>query len=287
MTIRTMHYSLLRAFSDELRGESLNVGLIAFGSNGPRVVIASPISRLRALHPNFAAIDPLSWSAELESVLREFTSIEEQLRHAQIVGGAIRCDALLGRIELGENDSEEEAIQKILYRFVEVPEKTVVIEKAARQQGSRLQSQLKSWFRRAKLFSSNASDLANRKVVSDFPVVAEDDLFADFALKNGSIHIIETLDLRGLERVTKSSQGQASLKAILLDQARTRLPSTSRRIAVIAADDYSQVRSSVNILSHYADDVVQIESAADQQRFASFIAESLHVKQVLPSISTS
>ncbi len=286
MTNRTMHYSLLRAVSDELRGESLNVGLIAFRANGPQVIFATPISRLRALHPNFAAVDPSSWSSELETVLREFTTVEDQLRHAQIVGGAIRCDALPGRVELCDNDNEEEAIQKILRRFVEVPEKTVVIEKAARQPGSRLQSQLKSWFRRAKLFSNNASDLSNRKVVSDFPVVAEDDLFADFALKNGSIHIIETLDLRGLERVTKSSQGQASLKAILLDQARARLPATSRRIAVVAADDYSQVRSSVNILSHYADDIVQIESAADQQRFAAFIAESLHIERSLPFITT-
>ena len=282
MTMRTLHYSLLRAIPDDLRAESLNVGLIVFGPSGPKVVISSPVSRLRLLHPNLDAIDPIAWSAELESILSQWTSIEDQIKHAQIVGGAIRCDTVPGRLDIQQGESEESAIQKILRRFVDVPERSVWPGTVARKINSKLNGQLKSWFRRSKLYSSKSSDLSNRKVVSDYPVAAEDDLFADFALKNGTIHIIETLDLRGLDRVTKSSQGQASLKAVLFDQARTRLPAGSRRIAVTAADDYSQVRSSMNILRHYADDIVQIESTEDQQRFAEFISKSLHVEQPLP-----
>lgn len=279
-----LSFAVLRVVPDHSRGESMNVGLVVFDDENPRVLFRAPISRLRALHPDLDSIDPVAWAAELEGILKKYSNIKDQHDAAQYFGGVVTCDTLLGNITIDEDDHSDEVVSSLLRRFVDVPDRMIAVTNRSKIARSQLNTQLRQWFRHAKLFSRRQSDLSKQKIVSDYPIVAEDDLFADFALKNGAIHIIEAIDLRGISRPTRASQGHVSVAAIMLDQARLKLPPTSRRIAITAADDYSLLRGSMNILSHYTNDVLTFESAEDRKTLSDFIAASLHVSVDLPPI---
>lgn len=275
-------FVFLRARPDDVRGESMNVGLVVFFDEAPRVYLDAPIWRLRALHPDFDNIDLERWATELEATLPQVGDQRAQIHWLSGGLGAISADDSLGHIRVDASGDATSAIEDLLERFVHMPERTIAPPaRDAQINRSRLESQLKSWFRSSRVFSSKVSDLSRGRVVQSYPIDVSDDLYADFALTNGAIHIIEALDLRGVEKVTKSVRGEAGLTAVLLDQAKKNLSPESRRIAVTAADNYSVVRSAVHLVSRYADDVVAIESAADRQRLADFIAGSLQLEKPL------
>jgi hypothetical protein len=279
-------FVFLRAQPDRARGESLNVGLVVFLKEGPRVYLDCPPWRLRALHPDLEHIDLVQWSNELEICLKEFTDQRSQLDWLCNGMGAIRADQAMGHVHVPNADSVTAIVEDLLERFVHLPERTLSpIQRKTSTNKNRLHSQLRTWFRASRLFSSKLSDLSNHRIIPSYPIDISDDLYADFALKNGAIHIIETLDLRGVEKVTKTVRGEAGLTAILLDQARQHLPGESKRIAVTASDNYSVVKSIVHLVGRYADDVIVIEDPIDRQRLAEFIASSLEVREpLLPKI---
>jgi hypothetical protein len=274
----SLPFVFLRARPDDLRCESINVGMVVFFEQAPRVYLDAPTSRLRALHPDFDQLDLEKWGSELEAALPQVGDFRTQLLWLQGGLGAISADNDVGHLH-GETEEELlSSVESLLERYVHMPERTFTVKRTnAQTSGSTLHAQLRRWFRAAKVYSSKIEDLAKGRIVPGFPIDVADDLYADFALKNGAVHVIETLDLRGVERITKSLRGEAGFTAVLFDQARQRLTTDSRRIAVTAADDYSIVKPIVHLVSRYADDVVALESSSDRQRFADFIGASLNV----------
>jgi hypothetical protein len=275
----TVPFSLLRAQSSPARGEQLNVGLVAFFDEGPKVYLDAPPWRLRSLHPDFEHFDAFTWTSELESALHSFDSPEQQ--HDWLCGGlgAVLADSELGVLRGESREHVERVINELLVQLVRAPAKSVSVHvQGAKAIPSRLSVQLKSWFKSAKLYSPRVSDLSKSRIVPSYPIDVSGDLYADFALKNGVVHIIETVDLRGLEKPTKASRGNVGFTAVLLDQAKKTLSKSSRVVAVTAADDYGAVGSLTAIIAKYADDVVVLESSTDRQRLADFISDALKVE---------
>jgi hypothetical protein len=284
--MKSVRFVFLRARPDDVRGEVMNLGVVAFFSTGPRVYIDTLGSRLRALHPDFDQFDFPSWAAELETALPRIGDFKAQHLWLQGGLGAISADNSYGHIQ-GESDEEIIAnIADLIERYVQVPTRTIPIKnRELRKDRGKLHLQLKNWFKSSKIYSPRVSDLSKGKIVSSYPIDVSDDLYADFALKNGAVHIIESLDLRGVDRVTKSVRGEVGLTAVLLDQARLQLSPESKRIAVTAADDYSVVRAAVHLVGRYADEVLALESAEDRRRLADFIGESLNPNQPIMPIA--
>lgn len=282
----TIPFTLLRVRPDEIRGETMNVGLVTFSPEGSRVYFDAPPTRLKAFHPDFEHINGEQWARELEEILPKIGDVESQINWLQHGMGSVIADAEIGHLYGETPETITDMVEQILERFVHIPEREIAVP--ARHYApsrSALKTQLKSWFRKSNVFSTKVSDLSQHRIVPNYPVDAADDLYADFAMKNGSIHVLEVMDLRGIERVTRSLRGEAGLTAVLLDQVRKRFSEGSRRIAITAADDYKTVASLVNLVSGYADDVVAIESSSDRQRLADFVSAALHAKSplILPS----
>lgn len=285
--MKPIDYFVLLAVPDQVRGESLNVGIVAFLEKDVKVFVGTDHWRLRALHPNFGILDISKWAHELESELQTLPSNEARRFFLSVVGGPITIDEEPGQLIADSLTSLDDLIHALLKRLVSTPEKTFSLPAINTiTPRSKLNSQLKNWFRSSRIFSSKVSDLNKGKVVSGYPVSADEDLFADFALKNGAIHIIETMDLRGVDRPTKSLRGEAGWKSILLDQAGKILSSDTKRIAVVSADDYSAFRPLIGMMERYADDLISMESASDRQRLADFVSRSLHLEQGLDATVT-
>lgn len=137
---------------------------------------------------------------------------------------------------------------------------------------------MRDWLRGAKAFSRKVDDIARGKVVANYPIDPAADLFADFAVLNGKLNAIETLDLRGVDRLTPSLRGDAAIKGITLDEARSRID--GRRVVVLSATDYAVARPAIQMISRYADDVWDMHDPDARQQLAAFIAGALHRDQL-------
>jgi Protein of unknown function (DUF3037) len=280
----TYPFTVLRVAPDRMRGERLNVGIAVFKPGSVHIFIEFNSARLRALDPNLLSIGWDTWAQETTAFLTKLKDSNQRHHWLMHACSPIFADKDFGYFEaLSENDFDER-VQEMLGRLIKKPGKTPDGTPRAKK-ASKLNGQLKNWFKHAGVFSNDQAELSNHRVVSNFPVNVSNDLYAEFAFKNGVVHVIETFDMRGYGKLTASIQKDAALKSIVLDQAKDALDATSKRIAIVAASDYSAMKPALNMITAYSDDVISMESAADKTRFSEFLATALHRNHALPEIS--
>lgn len=128
------------------------------------------------------------------------------------------------------------------------------------------------------ILGENSGDIFNHKVVRDYVVSFEENLKADFAVKNGRLHVATTLDLRsgnvGIDR--------AALKAIVLDKAKALDVANSgvRRVAVYASSDPKNCEYHVNILKDYSNDTYNWTDLDERQAFMSSFEQAAGVRRL-------
>lgn len=269
-------FIILRAV-DQTRGESVNAGVILFSSFGPRVGVASDTARIRAVHPDYAALSLRDWGARLENSLR--VRAEKMADLASLVAMLpLLCHPFIPDVQTGtasvDPDRPDEALESLLNWQVHARPVTVRPHRDVLRRQTKLAVQMRAWFRKARVFSTNHEDLSRGRVVANFPVAARDDLYADFAVKNGRLHVLETLDLRGVDHLTAAVRGDAAVKGITLDEARQAVDGS--RIAVVSASNFEIGRPAIKLLERYASDLYVMESPADKQKFVDFMHHALH-----------
>jgi len=272
----TFPFVLLRATSGAPRHESINVGLVAWPFGKPVVRLAASAARLRALHPNLARIDFQGWSDKVVDALAVAPDVPGQIQLLSILAHPFRADEEPG-IASAEDGQEELAIDELIERLVAPPAST--IKGSTRKRANRMVTEIRDWLRRGKLYSSRVEDLSRGRVVSQFPVDPASDLYVDFALKNGAVHVIETLDLRDVDRLSPAQRGEAALKGVTLDEAKDKF-ANGTRIALVQASDYGVARPAINLIGRYADETWNIGDSGDRARFVKFISGSLHANQL-------
>lgn len=274
-------FVILRAVSPFPRCEFINIGLVVFqATDRPIVRIEAPHARLLALDPNYPNLPVwIGAASEIERLLVGLTP-EDSLH--QLLSGyfdPIQCAAECGELSYSGDGQLSERIESLLDRFVR--RATIVVRpNDVQAKASKLNTEVRDWLKRSKLFSPHLEDIKNRRVVASYPVRAEAGLYAEFALKNGAVHVIETVDMRGHDRLTASVQKDAAIKSIVLDQAKANLSKSSRRLALVAASDYGAMKPAINMISGYASDVIVKDSESDLRRLVDFLAKSLHLPQL-------
>jgi hypothetical protein len=275
-------FVVLRA-TDDGRGESMNAGVILFSPTGPLVGMAPSSLRIRALHPDFAALPLKAWGARLEAALRKLAAEGADVA-TQLAVLPLYCQPLTPSGEPGTTLVTQDNASEVLASLLEwqvAARKVNVRPVRAAKRPSKLTTQMRAWFRTAKVFSSKATDLSKGRIIANFPVAASEDLYADFAVKNGALHVIETLDLRGIDHLTPTMRGLAALKGITLDEARQAVDGS--RIAVVSASDFSVARPAVKMVERYASALYVLESPADKTAFVDFLHAALH-SSALPEL---
>jgi hypothetical protein len=233
-------------------------------------------SRLRALHPNLARIDLEDWSKRLCEELCQIDGVENQIALLPHMVQPFRVDEVPG-VAINEGTDFLSEVESLFQRLVVSLPATIKL--APKKKQSKLHTEIRSWLRGAKLYSSRTEDLSRRRVVSNYPVDPSTDLYVDFALKNGKIHVIETLDLRGISQVTAAVRGDAAIKSITLAEAED-MKEIGKRIALVHASDHAIAQPAVRLIDRYADEVWHMDSANDRQTFARFVSDALHVDQL-------
>ncbi|MFD1711376.1 DUF3037 domain-containing protein [Ottowia flava] len=262
MNTDTLLFSLVRYQPDLHRQEVVNVGVVLFTPRGTRVSFASNQGKLLALDPNFSLSRFFDQAKKMQVALTglrdDRVPIEEQIRFFSVGAGITLSPT--GMID-AHGDADEKVIEELLSNYVLAPVK----RRYRAPQTSRLHTELRQVFRDARILGSNPTDISKHLVVPNYPIDPDVGLFAEFALKNGRLHITETVDFR--VRVASSKRQEAQAKTLLLVQALESVGSNNLKRYVVVTGASAQVQASMNLLERHADDFIVRESGQDWQRY--------------------
>jgi hypothetical protein len=280
-------YTVLRAVPDPFRGDALCFGLVIWVPERALVFVDdTAVKRLAALGPNYRRWNAVETQRSLQDELDRLPSTELRQQWLQLFVSDPAPQ--YGRIVIFQDQGDaksqiERHALSLLTRLVRPPAATLPAPtRVASKRATKLATELRDWLKGAKAYSSKVDDIGRGKVVANYPIDPAADLYADFAVLNGKLNAIETLDLRGIEKLTPSLRGDAALKGITLDHARTKID--GKRVVVLSATDYNVARPAIQLISRYADDVLDMHDAKDRQQLADFIAGALHRDQ-LPGLT--
>lgn len=262
MNTDTVFFSLVRCQPDMSRQEVVNVGVVLFTSTGSHVSIPSNQGKLLALDPNLRLDRFFERAQRLQEALTKLyeasVPLDEQIQMFSN-SGALSLSPV-GMIDpVGQGLGE--LLDELLRELVFAPAKT----RMRHVQTSRLHTELRQVFRSAHMLGSKPGDIEKHLVVPNFPIDPEVGLFAEFALKNGQLHITETVDFRLSSMSSKRQEAQA--KTLLLVQAQEAVGQGRLKKYVVVTGASSQVQASMNLLERHADDFIVRESDQDWRRY--------------------
>ena len=257
-----LHFSLIRYQPDMHRQEVVNVGVVLYLPEGPRVSMAPNQGKLLALDPNIRLATVYEQVSRLQvaltSMWEQKASVEELVRMFETGGNlSISATGMLDRTQRGL----EEIIDELFRDLVSAPVRRRIRE----PQTSRLHTELRREFQRAGILGNKPSDISKHMIVPNFPIDADVGLFAEFALRNGQLHVTETVDFRTSTVSAKRQEAQA--KTLLLVQALDRVGQDALRRYVVVTGATAGVQASMNLLQRHADDLIVRESAEDWSRY--------------------
>ena len=251
-----------------VRAEHCTVGVLVFAQDGKaRVHLAHNLKKVKALDPQ-ANIENLRES--LHALVKEINDKPGAWDAFKSGVAGLRFSPNTGFFAYASPDEYERQVQWLLQTAAEPrsaqPRKVY-------QPKSRLFVELKSTFKNYGWLGDKHEDIEDHKIVTRYPVVADEDLSAEFAMKNGHLHLLETVDFRAGAGSAKRMEARG--KALVFDAAKEQDTKTQCTV-VVAAEDYSDIKKSMNLLKRYADRLAVYESATDMQSLLSDWARAMN-----------
>ena len=125
--------------------------------------------------------------------------------------------------------------------------------------------ELKRTFHQLGWLAKNNNQINEHKIVATYNLAQDTHLQSEFAMKNGMLNLVETIDFRTGSIGEKRLETQS--KALVMDYAKDLFKKDAICTAIIAASDYSNAKSSLKILDKYADRVIDSNSNSDMNEF--------------------
>lgn len=268
----TTSYAILRLTPDEARGETVNVGVVVFLPDRLDVRVQPSSQKIRALNPN-APVDALYALPDILNNLFGKGS-DDVLRHHQLQHFPLVTVSPLGRF-VADASSYEERVQSLLERFVKTPARTRQPERI-----NRLEQEMRTAFSASKILGVGIDDIDRHRVVPNFPISAAEELYADFALRNGAWHITAVVDFRvGRSSLRGPKKGQAAIKAVTLDNAVRRF-GTDRCVplTVYTANDVDRqiIEPQLAMLADYSERLFDFAIPEDRAAYMEHMSTAAH-----------
>lgn len=255
-------FAIVRFAPNDARGERLNVGVLVDNRGRFDVRLAKRLDKLRAVS---AAVDPEElrqlFASTVEIAEREASDWEALL--ASRDGGPLAFSQP-GTFVAADADAYEARIEGILAALVD-PEPAPF---RAREKRSRLLTQLKGVLRKERVLAQKGEDLASHRVVPQY--LLDDGLIADLVLKNGAMHVVETVDVTGREDQARRAISEIGVSALVLERARMKFGGerTKTRLIFNASPGLERVaQPSLDAAAHQGAELVNWASQDDRERF--------------------
>ena len=264
---RSYKYVIAQFRANPVRDERLNLAVLVFNENDLQLHVARNLEKVRAIS---AAID----TSVIYQSLDNLKVLDQDLISDGFSDIETRLDLLqsltpiglskFGRFDAPDASSYEVAVERLLKQLVE-PEQSV--RKANPKKRTRLLSSIKGAFRSEKILARKGETIDSHRIITNQELA--DGLNADFLLKNGSMHVVQTVDASHAERARKAIQ-EIGVSALVFEQARIEFGSdqTAPRLIFSAS---SQLEKSLSPALHAAEnqgaELINWESQEDRTRF--------------------
>lgn len=279
---RCYNYAIAQLEANPSRGERLNVGLLVFDPDGLRVHYAKNLEKVRAIS---AAID----RAMVEQALTNLVGLDCGLVADGLQSVCERVNALSqlsavsisapGRFFADSATSYEISIDRLMAQLIE-PEPSFKRGKPVKK--TRLMSSVKAAFRAEKILAKKDEGLDSHRIVLNEQLA--DGLNADLVLKNGSMHVTQTVDASHIDRVRRAIQ-EIGLSSLIFEQARINFGgdrTVPRLVYSASAQMEASISAALHAAEHQGAKLINWDSRDDRTGFVvemSSLAEPSSIQQ--------
>jgi len=245
------------------RTEHVNIGLVFWRGEKVRLHLAADLHKLTAFYPQADIKSLREWELGLAEFFIKIgiDTLEEQHKYLKHFG-EIRASEQLGHISFNDERQYAEKVQMMMHSLVTPARKTREIK----DQTSNLSKDLKTVFRGHGWLGKSPTDISKHLIVPNYTLSPDIDAKADFAMLNGKLNIIETIDLRTTYNAQKRTQAQS--KALMFDLANSIQGESIAGYAVLAgAIKNDDAKSTINLMKRYADHTLMWEDQSDMTFF--------------------
>lgn len=261
-------FSILRLSSTDARDERLNIGVIILDNGKLDVRLTKRLEKMRAMSGALTgkhANDFASSLLELDRKCTEAGISDIKKRLSLIIGSGPFSLSNFGTFTAENRSLYESRIAGILSELVEperVPFKPTIKK-------TRLLKEVKDEFRRLKVLAKQDETIDSHRIVQKYEIA--EGLTADLALKNGVMHILETVDATGEEQTIKNVVSQIGVSALVLERAKMNFgKDTARRLVYMASASMERIAwPSIEAAHHQGVIITNWASAEDRQKLVN------------------
>lgn len=260
-------FAIARLEANRSRGERLNLAIVVFEADGLTVHTGKNLEKVRAIS---SALD----RSVLEQALSNLSTLDANLRGEEALTLVDRLEALnsLSSVALSEPgrfvasgaDAYDATIQRLLAQLVE-PEPAPL--RKVRQKKTRLFSAIKAAFRSEKVLARKGESLDSHRIILNEELA--EGLNADMLLKNGAMHVVQTVDASQVERARGAIQ-DIGISALIFEQARIKFGEDSTRPRLVysaSAQLEKSIAPALHAAAHQGADLINWDSRDDRIKF--------------------
>lgn len=269
---RCFKFSLLAMRVPAPRDERLNVGVVIFGDSQLDVRILRSLRKISALSLAFNEEVVRAAALNLIDLDKQFSkdgnSPEVRLEHLRAIA-PFDFSPMAFFVAPTANAYEEE-ISTLLRTFVE-PEPAA--KQAIKGKVTALSAALKKSFRNDRILAAKGEDLSAHRVVTNVELATG--LVADFVLKNGAMHVFETVDASSESSSIVSVAKNIGLAAITIEQARMCYSDTltvARLVYQVNSQTESLITPALLAAEHQGVELVNWASTEDRLKLRTTVS---------------
>ena len=269
---RSYKFALLRLSASAPRDERLNVGIAVLKDGRLDVHLPRSLTKLNALSLAFDLDSVRASAAGLndldQCVSDETTPFEERIQRLKEF--AAFDFSPVAEFVADTDGMYHEQIQTVLKSFVD-PEPA--LKKPNSGKNTKLTAALRNAFRSDRILAAKDEDLNAHRVVTN--VELGTGLIADFVLKNGAMHVIETVDASSDAVAGIRAVKDIALSALTIEQARIAYGgdvTVGRLVYQASAQVEALATSALQAAEHQNIEIINWASADDQRKLLTTIA---------------
>jgi DUF3037 family protein len=264
---RSYKYAVIRAVPDPRKGEIINIGVVVFHSETVDVRIAPSLNKLIVLDGAIDIEEIRNLPETIGQWTARFDSVEE--KHAAIRAFGIVTLSEPGSFRTTPTLNYEDQLNTLM--------RTLVLPRGRDQSpgtsANRISTRLREIFRESEVLGKDEEDIRRHLVVPNFPIDKGENLYAEFALRNGAYWFTETVDFRAPSKRVIDNTREASLAAIKLIKARNKFKKDVNSFVVYATTSDAAAAGPLTLLREYADEFVNIDDRRSLARYTQKILE--------------
>lgn len=272
--MNTASYSLLTLRPDPERIDMLCVGAVVLDANGAWHVSApGPRAKLLAFS---AEPDTLTRMAvNLEAVLRDCTSLASARVKLANLRSALALHEFQGLFSYASEADFGTQVQAVLNESVvpTVKAQQTNVDMPTKVIRPRTRARLRKQFESMGIMAKHSDEIADHKVVYNFPVSTKHGLNAEFALQNSVMHITETVDFDVNEESVRAKTYEAQAKCLVLQASLDAFGSQTRRHIVVSGSGAAHAARTIDLLSTVGE-LYATENAQDMSNYIAIIAKA-------------